>query len=123
MVNRTPLNKTIKAQVIARNGGKFCEKCGRKDGLHFHHIIAVQDGGANDLSNLALLCCGCHKEWHSVEVVSHLSFSDWIQYPPCHELISAMMSVESTGDEVTANEFIKGIFVVANLMKSQRNGE
>jgi len=47
-----------------------CEACGKEgsvdsiDDLQVHHIRAVEDGGTNDIDNLALVCNYCHWEIH-----------------------------------------------------------
>ena len=120
MKNRNPIPKEIKDQVVNRNGGRFCEKCGRKKGLHFHHIIARQDGGTNDLDNLSLLCEGCHREWHSVESVSTLGFKDWIGYPPVHQLIASIASIDRIPPGASAVEFVDAIMQSHQCQKNIR---
>lgn len=94
MKSRTPIPKAIKEQVINRNGGKFCEKCGRKKHLHFHHIIPVRDGGTNSLDNLAILCFACHHEWHSVNKRKPLlSLNPWIDWTPIYAMLSAFKAM------------------------------
>ena len=48
-----------------------CQNCGRRGGpygdseLHAHHVVALSDGGSNELSNLTTLCKGCHDSIHT----------------------------------------------------------
>ncbi len=36
--------------------GLPCRVCGTRENLHAHHIIAVEDGGSDDVENLVVLC-------------------------------------------------------------------
>ena len=45
-------------------GGRSCANCGRRLGLHVHHIIFRSRGGANDLPNLICACARCHEAVH-----------------------------------------------------------
>ena len=33
-----------------------CIVCGARENLHTHHIVALADGGSDDLENLVVLC-------------------------------------------------------------------
>ena len=46
--------------IISRLGGK-CVQCGSNQLLHIDHIIALENGGADDETNFQLLCHPCHK--------------------------------------------------------------
>ncbi|MCB0390845.1 MAG: HNH endonuclease, partial [Bdellovibrionales bacterium] len=41
------------------------QKCNQSTFLEIHHKRPVSQGGANDISNLVLLCSGHHKMLHS----------------------------------------------------------
>ena len=44
---------------------KICQNCSKSVGLkkfHLDHIIALANGGTNDLSNIQMLCVGCHQD-------------------------------------------------------------
>ena len=44
---------------------KKCKNCSKSVGLknfHLDHIIALANGGSNDLSNIQMLCIGCHQD-------------------------------------------------------------
>jgi len=42
----------------------LCQRCGTKEDLEVHHIVAVSVGGNNELSNLVVLCHKCHRAEH-----------------------------------------------------------
>ena len=44
----------------------FCVICGKKDGLHNHHIIPRSHGGTNDKTNLLSLCEKHHAWIHQL---------------------------------------------------------
>jgi hypothetical protein len=50
-------------EVVERDGEK-CSKCWRFKHLHLHHISPLSEGGSNKISNLKLLCEGCHSQEH-----------------------------------------------------------
>ena len=53
------------AQAKARDGNK-CGRCPYVGpGIERHHIISLQDGGRNVLSNIISLCPTCHAKRHS----------------------------------------------------------
>jgi len=41
-----------------------CEKCGAVTGLVYHHIVPLNVGGSNDVSNIQVLCVSCHRAIH-----------------------------------------------------------
>lgn len=55
----------LKAEAIRRDG-KRCQACGNaaRPTLAAHHIVPVQLGGADRLSNLTTLCANCHRMVH-----------------------------------------------------------
>jgi len=62
MSKRKPLNKHLRVQVLARDIYR-CLMCGRsKDevSLEVDHVIAVAEGGTDELGNLATLCRDCN---------------------------------------------------------------
>jgi 5-methylcytosine-specific restriction endonuclease McrA len=59
----------LRTQVQARNG-KVCVVCGKeiRKRPDLHHIIALRDGGTNDISNLGLahpVCNGEERVWRN----------------------------------------------------------
>jgi 5-methylcytosine-specific restriction enzyme A len=55
-----------KARAAAKQrDGHRCVNCRASEGLQAHHIVRLEDGGAEfDLNNLVTLCVGCHGEQH-----------------------------------------------------------
>ena len=49
----------IRRQVLDRDGWR-CRACGRPGRLEVDHVLPLERGGTNDLSNLQTLCPGCH---------------------------------------------------------------
>jgi hypothetical protein len=49
--------------VLALNG-RQCAKCGRRLGLHIHHIIFRSRGGSNTYPKMICVCRGCHEAVH-----------------------------------------------------------
>ena len=54
---------SIRQRVLDRDGHR-CKECGKPGRLECHHKVHLQDGGTNDLSNLQVLCRGCHIQTH-----------------------------------------------------------
>lgn len=44
---------------------KKCHICGDTEFLEIHHLIALKNGGTNDINNLLVLCQKCHKLVHN----------------------------------------------------------
>ena len=61
---------SLRKKVYQRDNHK-CQHCGRRGGsygdseLHAHHIVPLNKGGSDDLSNLTTLCKGCHDSIHT----------------------------------------------------------
>ena len=53
----------IRRAVLDRDGWR-CTECGKAGRLEVHHLVALRDGGNNDLANLAPVCIACHKAIH-----------------------------------------------------------
>jgi len=113
MPARKAISKVVKDAVNDRNGGNFCEKCGRLDSLVFHHTLAVQDGGSHDPDNLSRLCSSCHKEWHSMESAFEIPYGVWLMYPPLGQLLSYFESAKN--DEAIGKQSAKD-FVALMLL-------
>lgn len=47
-------------EELAKRNGEYCQWCGATSGLSVDHIIAVANGGGNELDNLQLLCRSCN---------------------------------------------------------------
>lgn len=46
-------------ELIARDGQR-CKRCGTTEKITVDHIVALANGGTNDLDNLQLLCRDCN---------------------------------------------------------------
>ena len=42
----------------------FCAVCGRTEDLQYHHFVPMSLGGANEPSNIIVLCAEFHQRWH-----------------------------------------------------------
>ena len=51
-------------QAAFADKGRRCSKCGKAGALEVHHVKPLEQGGTNDLQNLAILCRGCHIAAH-----------------------------------------------------------
>lgn len=53
-----------KAQVflpdLIERDGEYCQRCGTTETLSIDHVIALANGGSNELDNLQLLCNKCN---------------------------------------------------------------
>lgn len=63
---RGPMGARRVAKIFAACGGYCKGPCGRKlrppaDDYHVDHIIALENGGTDDDSNLQIICDWCHK--------------------------------------------------------------
>ena len=58
---RTPLKESLKREVLAEAGYRCAvPTCRTILAIDLHHIIEVEEGGPNELSNLLALCPTCH---------------------------------------------------------------
>lgn len=69
-----------------------CVKCGKEKNVEMYHIKAKSNETFHDVSNLAALCEGCHKEWHVLKSTSKTPFDVWIQEPPLVFLMAWLMA-------------------------------
>ncbi len=67
---RTPISAKLKHEVALNFNGRCAQenelgqRCTERRFLEIHHIVPVELGGRNELSNLKLLCAGHHKSQH-----------------------------------------------------------
>lgn len=71
---------------------RVCQKCGRGESIHAHHIKARSDGGDDAPDNLMDLCSACHAEWHAIEQCTMIRFGDWLQAPPYMVLYASWLN-------------------------------
>ncbi len=90
---------------------KICIKCGKDFSIHLHHILAVQDGGSNDFTNLATLCYSCHKDYHlhydevtkNYEIATN-NFSKFLNEPTMGESIAIAKIIFKYQNEIEKGE-------------------
>jgi 5-methylcytosine-specific restriction endonuclease McrA len=58
--------KKARREIIERR--TKCHEC-ENYATELHHIIAVEDGGTDDIENLMPLCDECHKEYTSEQII------------------------------------------------------
>lgn len=76
-------SQTVRAAALERD--KWCTCCCGTQALEVHHIVAIADGGADDLDNVDVLCSGCHKEWHR-EAEGYVPYDDFLDAIPARML-------------------------------------
>lgn len=80
-----------KRDVIIDEKGRECEHCGGTtesgaESIEIHHIIPIEDGGGNEMDNLAVLCNRCHRALHSEDRKAHPpALLEGIDVPPRHD--------------------------------------
>ena len=60
---RINIPQSVKKYVLQRNNYQ-CQSCGKKNTetkLNIDHIVALANGGSNDISNLQVLCSKCNQ--------------------------------------------------------------
>lgn len=54
------------ARIMAEKTlGKVCFNCGSSECIELHHIVPLEFGGTNNISNIAVLCHRCHTAIHN----------------------------------------------------------
>lgn len=113
-------NVDLRSEFDSRVKPKFqkthtpqCKKCKRfypwgNGMIVIHHIVALCDGGNNDLDNLVVLCDDCHHEWHEEFDNGEIDFDNWIQQPP----LWAYSKIGKVQDEE------KRLSMIENIIKS-----
>ena len=51
--------------MAERTLGKVCFNCGSSECIELHHIVPLEFGGTNNISNIAVLCHKCHMAIHN----------------------------------------------------------
>lgn len=77
------VGETCKKKVKDRDGEQ-CVVCESTDGLIYHHIIPVNEGGSGEPENVAILCSDCHRDahpetWEEVWYDSKQEFWGWAE--------------------------------------------
>lgn len=63
-MGRTSLSKEIR-DAVYKNDNNMCANCGSTEFLEIHHVVPVEVGGTDKLTNLKLLCQKCHVLAHA----------------------------------------------------------
>ena len=63
-VQREPIPDDVRWDIYLRDGHR-CKACGFHRNLVIDHILAVNEGGTNDPTNLQTLCCTCNAKKHT----------------------------------------------------------
>lgn len=56
------LRRRILTQIIFYRDGKVCARCGATEDLTIDHIVAIVNGGSDELTNLQVLCRSCNAQ-------------------------------------------------------------
>ena len=59
--NSRYIPKAVRQAVLIRDNNR-CVKCSNQNDLQFDHIVAVANGGSNEIDNIQLLCKRCNLE-------------------------------------------------------------
>jgi 5-methylcytosine-specific restriction enzyme A len=73
-MNTTPRKDRYSLMRAGYRMAPACELCQRTENLVIDHIVALSQGGSNDLDNLRTLCTSCNnKKWlENVKYTTHL---------------------------------------------------
>jgi len=82
-------------EVIQKHLGNKCEGCGSEENIIIHHKIPLSKWGANELSNLTLLCKKCHGRAHRL---LNLSFPNLP--PDTREKLNQVTKIMGTKNEI-----------------------
>lgn len=61
---RTEFNRPLFKQKLREYHGCRCVNCNSDDRVEYHHIVALADGGTNNITNIVPLCWECHQKAH-----------------------------------------------------------
>lgn len=59
-MTRNHLTRRQKEEILHRHDNR-CINCGSTEELEFHHVVPLEIGGADEVSNIVPLCYSCHK--------------------------------------------------------------
>lgn len=109
--------KQIRRATLTRDNFT-CLKCGRRNALQAHHIIAVAQGGGGELENLATLCAGCHAEWDMIDTITDIQWTAWLLLPSAASLVAVFAQPERWTANVSALAFRAAWIDAAQAMKN-----
>ena len=85
----------------------FCCICGKREGLHHHHIIPREHGGSDDETNLITLCYEHHAWIHSLKPTTWNNHSKLV----LRGLEEARKNGRIGGRPTNLNEQTKGVVI------------
>ena len=65
---RQPLTRPSVRQQIIEHCGTKCVNCGSEVNIQYHHIVPIEMGGSDSLSNTVALCGFCHCLAHGKQI-------------------------------------------------------
>lgn len=55
------MRKSFKKHELKRICGTHCVNCGSDQGIEYHHVVPLEIGGNDTLTNIVPLCHACHR--------------------------------------------------------------
>lgn len=101
--------RSVYAQVSERDE-RQCRCCGRRDGLHHHHVVWRSMGGKDTRENLALLCKFCHALVHARQL--------WIAGKNADKRVTFEIHEAAVVDVFGTKELPKHVRIVTGSRKS-----
>jgi len=112
-------NQSIVRKAKIRD--KACVKCGKTTSLEAHHIVALCEGGKDELENLATLCSICHHEWEYIaRALKDMTFQEWIDIPQSGLLIQMWRIAP---EDTTFRDIKQIVAAMVDTMKVVRSEE
>ena len=65
----------LRDELIEKAGG--CQRCGKRNNLHVHHIVPYAIAGKHKTSNLVVLCASCHRRTEAQNKHINTMLNDW----------------------------------------------
>lgn len=99
-----------------------CQKCGRREGeIHAHHVVPLDEGGADTLDNVIMLCQPCHGEWESM--YKAFTFNEWMALPPAVVVLKMLTMADKWPENVSAAEFRRLLLGSSEMLRAVRSVE
>lgn len=77
-VSMSAPRRRVREILVELLGGQ-CDSCGKKERLTIDHIIPIALGGSDSVTNMHLLCTGCHRKKNGNEIADILTKIKGIQ--------------------------------------------
>lgn len=95
--------------------GSICVNCGSAEGIEYHHIVPLANGGTNKLSNIVPLCGKCHDKAHDKKIFFR---SEKSGRPPIIEFENAEQTLKRYFNEEIGTEETKRLLGISPKNKS-----